>query len=82
MTQLSSEIDVESMIKTIFNGLKYGSDDLKGVLNQDVKLLSYSIDGDLLKLNFNKKFLDVTLQNEESMQLNRILNSSADTVTL
>ena len=67
MTTMNTDKDFDKKINSIVNALVYGDGKLKGVLNKDVKLLSYSVDGDLLKLNFNKSFLDVSIDDEENM---------------
>ena len=67
MTTMNTDKDFDKKINSIVNALVYGDGKLKGVLNKDVKLLSYSVDGDLLKLNFNKSFLDVSIDEEENM---------------
>ena len=67
MTTMNTDKDFDKKINSIVNALVYGDGKLKGVLNKDVKLLSYSVDGDLLKLNFNMSFLDVSIDDEENM---------------
>ncbi len=67
MTTIDTNKDLDDKVNTIIKGLIYGNGKLDGVMNKDVKLLDYSIDDDLIKLNFNKKFLDISVNDEEKM---------------
>lgn len=71
MTKVASSLNFEDALYTIIDSLTIGNDNLpdgfNGVLPENTKLLSYSLDGNLLKVNFSKEFYDVTLENEENM---------------
>ena len=67
MTTIDANKDLDDKVNTIIKGLIYGNGKLDGVMNKDVKLLDYSIDDDLIKLNFNKKFLEISVNDEEKM---------------
>lgn len=67
MTTIDTNKDLDDKVNTIIKGLIYGNGKLDGVMNKDVKLLDYSIDDDLIKLNFNKKFLEISVNDEEKM---------------
>lgn len=67
MSSIKSPIDFDSKIIAILDSLKFGNDSLRGVFSKDIKLLDYSLDQGLLKLNFNESFYNVNLENEELM---------------
>ena len=67
MTTIDTNKDLDDKVNTIIKGLIYGNGKLDGIMSKDVKLLDYSIDGDLIKLNFNKSFLDISINDEEKM---------------
>ncbi len=67
MSGVNSGDGIDIQINTIFKSLLYGNDELYGILPKDTKLLSYSLDGDLLKLNFNNKLLNINEDDEELM---------------
>lgn len=67
MSNINVGKDMDKKVYTIFNTLIYGDGELKGLIPVGTKLLDYSIDGEIIKLNFNRKFLDVSLYDEENM---------------
>ena len=67
MSSIKSPIDFDSKIIAIFESLKFGNDSLRGVFPKDIKLLDYSLEQGLLKLNFNESFYNVSLEDEELM---------------
>lgn len=67
MTTIDTKKNLDDKVNTIIKGLIYGNGKLDGLINKDTKLIDYSIDGDLIKLNFNKSFLDMSLNNEEKI---------------
>lgn len=67
MSNINVGKDMDEKVYTIFNTLIYGDGELKGLIPVGTKLLDYSIDGEIIKLNFNRKFLDVSLYDEENM---------------
>lgn len=71
MTKVASSLNFEDALYTIIDSLTIGNDNLpegfKGVLPKNTKLLSYSLDGALLKVNFSKDFLNVDIETEEDM---------------
>lgn len=71
MTKVASSLNFEDALYTIIDSLTIGNDNLpdgfSGVLPENTKLLSYSLDGDLLKVNFSKELLNVSIDTEEDM---------------
>lgn len=71
MTKVASSLNFEDALYTIIDSLTIGNDNLpdgfSGVLPENTKLLSYSLDGDLLKVNFSKELLNVCIDTEEDM---------------
>lgn len=67
MTTIDSKKNLDDKVNTIIKGLIYGNGKLDGLMNKDTKLIDYSVDGDLIKLNFNKSFLGMNLNNEEKI---------------
>ena len=71
MTKVASSLNFEDALYTIIDSLTIGNDNLpdgfSGVLPVNTKLLSYSLDGDLLKVNFSKELLNVSIDTEEDM---------------
>lgn len=68
---LSKENDFDYKLRTIIDSLTVGSSNLpKGfssVIPRDTKLIDYSLDGNLLKINFSKQLLDVSVDDEDRM---------------
>lgn len=68
---MASSLNFEDALYTIIDSLTIGNDNLpdgfSGVLPENTKLLSYSLDGDLLKVNFSKELLNVSIDMEEDM---------------
>lgn len=68
---LSKENDFDYKLRTIIDGLTVGSSNVpKGfssVIPRDTKLIDYSLDGNLLKINFSKQLLDVSVDDEDRM---------------
>ena len=71
MTKVASSLNFEDALYTILDSLTIGNDNLpdgfSGVLPENTKLLSYSLDGDLLKVNFSKELLNISIDTEEDM---------------
>lgn len=71
MTKVASSLNFEDALYTIIDSLTIGNDNLpdgfSGVLPENTKLLSYSLDGNLLKVNFSKELLNVSIDSEEDM---------------
>ena len=71
MTKVASSLNFEDALYTIIDSLTIGNDNLpdgfSGVLPENTKLLSYSLDGDLLKVNFSEELLNVSIDTEEDM---------------
>ena len=70
-TVLNSKTDIDK-IKEIINILTIGSnkyirEGFQKIIPENTKLLSVSIDNELVKLNFSKELLSVSLENEEKM---------------
>ena len=68
---LSKENDFDYKLRTIIDSLTVGSSNLpKGfssIIPRDTKLIDYSLDGNLLKINFSKQLLDVSVDDEDRM---------------
>jgi germination protein M len=68
---LSKENDFDYKLRTIIDSLTVGSSNVpKGfssVIPRDTKLIDYSLDGNLLKINFSKQLLDVSVDDEDRM---------------
>lgn len=72
MTSIISKDDnFDYKVKTIINGLTIGSDNVpKGfsaIIPRNTRLLDYSLDKGLLKVNFSKEFMNIDLENEDKM---------------
>ena len=68
---LSKSNNFDDKINALIDSLTIGNDNLPGgfssVIPKNTKLLDYSLDKDLLKVNFSKELLNVSLKNEERM---------------
>ena len=68
---ISKENDFEYKLKTIIDGLTIGSNNIpKGfssIIPRDTKLIDYSLNEGLLKVNFSKEFLNVGVEDEDRM---------------
>lgn len=71
---LKSTNDLNENIKTIIDALTINSNsslylpnDFKAIIPKNTKLLNFSIQDNLLKLNFSKEFLNVEQDNEEKL---------------
>ena len=72
MTSIISKDDnFDYKVKTIINGLTIGSDNVpKGfsaIIPRNTRLLDYSLDKGLFKVNFSKEFMNIDLENEDKM---------------
>jgi germination protein M len=72
MSKINVSHNIDEKVLTIINLLINGKGDLKGVLPENTQLLDYSIENDLIKLNFSKEFLNVSLKDEENMIISLI----------
>lgn len=68
---VSKKDDFDYKVRTIIDGLTIGSSNIpKGfssIIPRDTKLIDYSIDKGLLKINFSKHILDVSIDDEDRM---------------
>jgi len=68
---LSSSNEFEDKLLAIIESLTIGSENLPdgfySVIPENTKLLDYSLDKGLLKVNFSKELLNISLENEERM---------------
>lgn len=68
---ISKENDFDYKLKTIIDGLTIGSNNIpKGfssIIPKDTKLIDYSLDKGILKINFSKHFFNVSIDDEEKM---------------
>lgn len=68
---VSKKDDFDYKLRTIIDGLTIGSSNIpKGfssIIPRDTKLIDYSIDKGLLKINFSKHILDVSIEDEDRM---------------
>lgn len=68
---ISKNDDFDYKVRTIIEGLTIGSSNIpKGfssIIPRDTKLLGYSIDKGLLKINFSKHILNVSVDDEDRM---------------
>ena len=68
---ISKENDFDYKLRTIIDSLTIGSNNIpKGfssIIPKDTKLIDYSLDKGILKINFSKHFFDVSIDDEERM---------------
>ncbi len=72
-TFVSTKNDTLSKIKELINSLTIGNNidtipqNFKQIIPKNTRILSITLDNNLLKINFSKEFLDVTENNEEKL---------------
>lgn len=72
MTSIISKADnLDDKIKTIIKSLTIGSNELpmgfKPIIPENTRLLGYSLDDELLKVDFSKEFLNISLDDEDKL---------------